>query len=247
MVEMDDDISMHERGPSAWMVTFADLVILMLTFFVLLFSMTSMKTETWEAVSTAFSRTLQLDPAQPVNEQSVTPQHCLAPRSDRHEPELPGGRAGRDTGRRSTAPPRAYRNGWRSAGPCHPGRCSFHHARRPRRRVADRAGEASLAQLGGVLASLRNRVAVAGHAAPDETGQGPTAGMVGHTSGWELSMARAAAVADALDRAGLARPAEILGHGATQAGRLPPELTEDERAAFQRRVDIVIHQEADSR
>lgn len=78
MVEMDDDISMHERGPSAWMVTFADLVILMLTFFVLLFSMTSMKTETWEAVSTAFSRTLQLDPAQPVNEQSVT--HNIASR-----------------------------------------------------------------------------------------------------------------------------------------------------------------------
>lgn len=75
---MDEEISMHERGPAAWMVTFADLVILMLTFFVLLFSMTSMKTETWEAVSAAFSRTLQVDPAQPVNERSV--EHTITAR-----------------------------------------------------------------------------------------------------------------------------------------------------------------------
>lgn len=38
------------------------------------------------------------------------------------------------------------------------------------------AGAASLAQLGGVLASLRNRVAVAGHAAPNRGRAGANSG-----------------------------------------------------------------------
>ena len=34
----------------AWMITFADLTALMLTFFVLLFSMSKVETSTWEAI-----------------------------------------------------------------------------------------------------------------------------------------------------------------------------------------------------
>ncbi|WP_404384843.1 flagellar motor protein MotB [Caenispirillum salinarum] len=246
---MDDELSMHERGPAAWMVTFADLVILMLTFFVLLFSMTSMKTETWEAVSTAFSRTMQVDPAQPVNERSV--EHSITARpvpiamnlnylaavleeTLSTDPLLGRARIAMGGDRLVLALPADVLFAGADAGA----------AGRP---VLSEAGAASLAQLGGVLASLRNRVAVTGHAAPTEQGQGPTAGLGGHTSGWELSMARAAAVADALTRAGLARPAVILGHGPTRSGALPADLSEAERHAFQRRVDVVIHQEADSR
>jgi chemotaxis protein MotB len=244
---MDDEISMHERGPAAWMVTFADLVILMLTFFVLLFSMTSMKTETWEAVSTAFSRTLQTDPAQPVNERSV--EHNIAAQPLAVAMNLNYLAAVLEETLASD--PLLGRAHLAMGGDrlvlAVPADALFADAGGMGAPVLTEAGAASLAQLGGVLASLRNRVAVAGHAAPTEDGQGPTAGMGGHTSGWELSMARAAVVADALARAGLARPAEILGHGPSRAEALPDGLSPIEQAAFQRRVDVVIHQEADRR
>lgn len=244
---MDDEISMHERGPAAWMVTFADLVILMLTFFVLLFSMTSMKTETWEAVSTAFSRTMQVDPAQPVNEQSV--EHNIAAR---HVPiAMNLNYLAAVLEETLATDPLLGRARMAMAGDrlvlALPADMLFANPDAMERPALTEAGAASLAQLGAVLASLRNRVAVAGHAAPTEAGQGPSAGLGGPVSGWELSMARAAAVSDALARAGLTRPAVILGHGPSRADALPEGLTEAERAAFQRRVDVVIHQEADSR
>lgn len=237
---MDDETDMQESGTAAWMVTFADLVVLMLTFFVLLFSMTTMKTETWQAVSRAFSRTLQTDVTQPVNEESMA--HNIS-RADvplatnltylaavleetlAADPLLARARIAHDGDRLRLALPAEVLFGGAGA-------------------AFSEAGEASLASLAGKLANLHNAVAVAGHAAPGEGRNG--AG--GFTSEWELSMARAAAVANALTQAGYRSPVTVLGHGASRAAEdLSASLPAAERASLARRVEVVIHEGARSR
>lgn len=232
---MDDESTMQESGTAAWVVTFADLVILMLTFFVLLFSMTTMKTETWQAFSGAFSRTLQVDPGQPVNERSaeyniaarpvptamnLTYLSAVLEETLAGDPLLSQARLAQDADRLLLSLPADLLFG--------PGGAAL-----------EGPGEAAMASLGGVLGSLDNRITVAGHAAPEED-LGSGAG--GFTSAWELSLARAAAVANALSRAGYVGTAEVMGHGASRQPGVSASASETARAALARRVDIVIHE-----
>lgn len=239
-VGMDDGTETQESGTAAWVITFADLVILMLTFFVLLFSMTTMKTETWQAFSSAFSRTQQLDPVAPVNERSMERNISARPvpiamnlnylaavleDTLSGDPLLGQARLGTAADRVVLALPADLLFG-------------------PDAAALRDEGAASMASLGAVLAGLRNRVTVAGHAAPEEeTGLGTG----GYASAWELSLARAAAVSNALKAAGYGGDITVQGLGATRAAELPETLPEDERAVLARRVDVVIHEGARGR
>ena len=56
---MNEESQPKQDAPSvAWMVTFTDLVSLMLTFFVMLFSMSSVKVDVWEKIIDALNRTV---------------------------------------------------------------------------------------------------------------------------------------------------------------------------------------------
>ena len=57
---MSDDFALPEspKASNAWMVIFADLTALLLTFFVLLFSMSSVNVAEWEEVISSFSTRL---------------------------------------------------------------------------------------------------------------------------------------------------------------------------------------------
>ncbi len=235
---MDDEIDSGDSGTAAWMVTFADLVVLMLTFFVLLFSMTTMKTDTWDAVSRAFSRTEQTDPRAPVSDRSMdfniaardvqTAMNLVYLEAVLREtleadPLLARARLAVTGDRLVLALPADVLFG--------PG-AAF-----------SEAGEGSLASLAGKLANLSNAISVAGHAAAGEGRDG--AG--GFTSGWELSMVRAAAVANALTQAGYRAAIPVFGHGDSRAAELPASLSPAERAQLARRVDVVIHEGARSR
>ena len=48
------------RTSAMWLVTFTDLVALMLTFFVMLFSMTNVKVDRWDELTDALSRSLNV-------------------------------------------------------------------------------------------------------------------------------------------------------------------------------------------
>ena len=54
----EEDIRMESKKNIAWMLTFTDLVSLMLTFFVLLFSMSNIKVDRWNDVIDALSQSL---------------------------------------------------------------------------------------------------------------------------------------------------------------------------------------------
>ena len=91
----------------------------------------------------------------------------------------------------------------------------------------------ALFNLGGVLRNIGNQIGVNGHTDPT-----PPTGET-YSSNWELSLARAAAVANALRRSGYTEKIVAFGYASSRFHELP-EMSEAERLALGRRVDIVI-------
>ena len=87
--------------------------------------------------------------------------------------------------------------------------------------------------LGGIMRNVGNRIGVIGHSDP-----APPAGDE-YKSNWELSVARAAAVANSLKRSGYTDDIIAYGYSDTRYGELP-DLPEETRRTMARRVDIVV-------
>lgn len=56
-----DDVAADEGPKDAWMITFADLLSLVLTFFILLYSMSQIKTQEWTHVVKSFNEEFELN------------------------------------------------------------------------------------------------------------------------------------------------------------------------------------------
>ncbi len=215
---------------NAWLVTFTDLVSLLLAFFVLLFSMSKVKVDKWEAVVEALS--LRLNPVKEVIEPQPTARltvpivdppkgrnldYLMAVLRTRMEedPVLRQGIVRRTEGRLyiSLAADLVFA----------PGSVE----------VVQSAWNA-LFILGGILQRVDNEIDVYGHSDP-----APVSGEV-FTSNWELSLGRAVAVADALRHVGYTGSVRAFGFADTRFGDLPVGLTKEQRYTFARRVDIVV-------
>jgi chemotaxis protein MotB len=85
-----------------------------------------------------------------------------------------------------------------------------------------------------------NAVELAGHTAP--TPAGPD-----FASNWELSLARAQAVAASLAAAGYRRPVTVRGMADSRFDDIPQSLSDAERQRLAQRVDIVIRQHRSGR
>jgi len=222
------------------MVTFSDLVVLMLAFFVLLFAMSAFKAEAFQRLTASLAETFAGAGGRdgPPEDVVTTTRET----SGGHD-AVPG-----------VVRPRAQDLTYLAAV------LTDNFSRDPRfagtvaQVLDDRliillpadllfdGGSAAiapearpvLADLGTALSNLRNRIAVAGHTDPHPVPDGGP-----FPSNWELSLARAAAVANGLRRAGYAMPLEVWGHAATRSGALAG-VPEAERDRLARRVDIVV-------
>ncbi|MBF0375311.1 MAG: hypothetical protein HQL39_18095 [Alphaproteobacteria bacterium] len=200
MVELDPPPAAQHAEP-AWLLAFTDVVSLVLTFFILMFAMSTLDVEAWRRV-TGGEATL---PTPPMAERNIATVHrraavdidylnVLLQGTLAKQPALAGAKLelGHDRIVLSL-----------------PSRLTF----APGASTLDAAAGEALFHLGGLLANLGNRVAVVGAAGPVS---------------FELALARAAAVANALRRAGAVRSLEVkaaIGVG----GALPAD-----------RVDLVI-------
>jgi chemotaxis protein MotB len=100
-------------------------------------------------------------------------------------------------------------------------------------------GQKTLFALGGVLSRLRNRIEIIGHTGPIASEAGsPAPGT--DSSGWALSLSGALSVAATLKSVGYERPAIVRGLSSTRYAELPDTLSAEERSSLARRVDIVI-------
>ena len=219
------------NGPPVWMLSLADLISLLLTFFVMLFAMSKVKIDRWDEVVDALS-------------QSIKP----APKEENDEPMA------------SLNIPRVYRKPAMNldylsaviddAIDDNPVLGDARMSREADKLVISLPGDIlfvagssdmtpkaqqALFVLGGVLRNIGNRIGVQGHTDPR-----PLSGRGQYASNWELSLARAGAVANELKRSGYTDYINIYGFAASRYDQLPKLLDEEARFVMARRVDIVI-------
>lgn len=226
----EDDIGYDGAPKNAWMLTFADLVSLMLTFFVLLFSMSSVKVDKWDAMIDTMTQSLNPDKVKTVA--AATAQFNIG------------------TIFRKRATNLDYLAGVLDEAMAQDKLLSKAQLMRLDDRLVITlpsdllfpAGKAlmpaearrALFDLGGVLRNISNQIGVNGHSDPAPPAQGGE-----YTSNWELSLARAAAVANALRRSGYRENIVAFGYSDSRYNQLP-KLPDAERRKLARRVDIVI-------
>lgn len=107
----------------------------------------------------------------------------------------------------------------------------------PGQAVVQESGARPLFSLGGAFSRMKNKIDLVGYAAPRSMNPAE-AGI--YASGWELSLSRAAAVAASLDRVGYTDPVTIRGASDGAYDELDKNLDQNERLDLSRRVDIVI-------
>jgi chemotaxis protein MotB len=96
----------------------------------------------------------------------------------------------------------------------------------------------ALDALAHVLGNVTNRISILGHADPEPVGDGGD-----YPSNWELSLARALAVAETLEQAGLGRPVNCYGLADSRYDALQG-TSESGRRSMARRVELVVYASA---
>ncbi|MAE44783.1 MAG: chemotaxis protein MotB [Magnetovibrio sp.] len=213
----------------AWMVVFTDLVSLMLTFFVLIFSMSSVKMDKWKEMTDALSQNLNPSITKSVatatakfnistifRKRAINLDYLTAvlERAVNQDPLLKRSLLMRLEDRLIIALP---------------GDLLF----QPGRAVMTERARDALFTLGGVLRNIGNQIGVNGHSDPVPPQGGE------YASNWELSIARAVAVTNALKRSGYTEDIIAYGYSDSLYSQLP-DVTEEQRQAMGRRVDIMV-------
>ncbi len=228
-------MSVHRKGVAGasnagWMLTFADLLSLMLTFFVLVFSMSSIQFDSWkdvvETMRDEFNPQFraitikEFDNTQAVARRSVRGLNlnylqALIQRDVSADPGLVDVVVKRESDRVVISIPSNLLFQPKSG------------------RFVDGAPRL-LARLAGSLLQIKNRLLLAGHTnnLPVSNGQ--------FRSNWELSVARAQLVAGVLVDAGYLQPITVVGHGDSKFSSDRGSRATVEQLAAQDRVDLVI-------
>lgn len=214
----------------AWMVTFTDLVSLMLTFFVLLFAMSSVKVDKWDTMVDALSQTLNPQKVETVA--AATARYNISTVFRKRAVNLEylavvmeEAMAKNEMLNKSRIMLLDDR-----LVIALPGDLLFQPASAA---LNDRARDAMFL-LGGLLRNVSNQIGVNGHSDPDPPNT------EAFQSNWQLSLARAVTVANTLKQSGYEDGIIPFGYAAARYGELPASLTDVERRALGRRVDIVI-------
>ena len=224
----------EDRGSRIWLITFTDLVALMLTFFVMLFAMSSVKVSEWQNVIDSLSQTLRPSDEQTVpamtstfnigtifRKQAINLDYLSSVLNEavKGQPLLSAGRVLRLEDRLIIVLP---------------GDLLFEEGGATMTDI----GRRSLFVLGGVLRNIGNQVGVNGHSGPGLPADSD------YSSTWELSTARAAAVANALKQSGYTD--DIIAYGYADSRSAPlPDSPEGIGGGMARRIEIVIRPTAE--
>lgn len=191
------DINHHfppENGGSnrAWLITFTDLVSLMLTFFVMLFAMSNVKLDEWNTISDSLSQTLRPTPEQQVKQVTATFNIGTIFRKEATDINYLSSILEENVAKTAGLAGTQVKLYDDRLVVSLPGNLLFEQGNA----VVTDAAQSSLFILGGVFQNIDNQIGVNGHA-----GGAPSQGS-DYSSDWELSIARAGAVANALRNVG---------------------------------------------
>lgn len=225
----DDD----QSSVPLWLITFTDTMALMLTFFVLLYAMSSPQEEKWVEISAGLTNRFKLEDPAPYKsgtQDSISLdkiQKNKALKLDYVKTLVANllkekgveGAVLIENGERliiSLPSELLFKSGQAEIG---------------------LEGKTVIFSLAGVLARLKNRIEVVGHT--DPLRMSPSA-QGAYKSNWELSMGRGAAVASMLREVGYTNNITVRGVSSARYDELPETISETKRNDLSRRVDIVV-------
>jgi len=222
-------VAAEQATSNSWLIIFTDLVSLMLTFFVLLFAMSSIKDDKWESITDSLSQSLsptsskkvaaataQFNIASILRKRAINLGYLTALMEDAIKQD-----SLLEKGKLILLEDRLIFT--------MPGKILFE----PGESKLKKQAQESLFNLGGVLRNIGNEIGVNGHTAPGKV-QGTA-----YKTNWELSLARAIAVANELRRSGYTETITSYGYADSLFSQLP-DVGEKERREMSRRIDIVI-------
>ncbi len=215
-----------------WLISFTDIMALMLTFFVLLFSMSEPEKEGWESIS----KTLQsqfnkfqgaegfhgaydaMNVARIHFDQALDLSYLklLIERLVEKDERL--------TAITLTSNPKSLVISL-------PDELLFEAGKTE----LSEKGSDALFSLAGILSRIKNRTEIIGHTDPR-----PVSENASFSSNWELSLSRAFVVAGVLQNLGYGEPVTVRGLSSGRYRDLPENLSEEEKWGIARRVDIVL-------
>lgn len=233
---MSEEDIVHEKPSMDWLLTFADLVSLLITFFVLLYSMKVVETQQWEALKGSFSgvfsireKVIDINPTQDATVEKIDPfkadnldyiNTLLNTRFHANEVLKQAKIEKIDQGTKLVI--------------SLPTNILFD----PGATEVNEDGASSLAEFGDALRHLDNRIEVAGHTDPFPTNseEFPT--------NWELAMVRAIRVATILKEQGIESHITAVSFAHSRFDELDRMKPLDERYEEARRVEIIIFNES---
>jgi chemotaxis protein MotB len=224
--------SSPKQSSTAWMLTVADLFSLMLTFFVLLYSMSVIQREKWDAIAESLMQRMQVivDEETPMtlkDNWQVPRATFVYARGLDYLNRVIDDRFEQADGMENVLITRGHNRitlSLTSDTMFKPGSAEIEpHARK------------TLAQVGQFLANIGNAITIEGHTDPSPI----------HTkaypSNWELSMARGISVANALREIGYPYTIDVYGLGSSRVDDLQA-LSPKRRDQLSRRVDIIVRE-----
>lgn len=233
---MGDAGGAGEESAPIWVLTFTDVMGLMLTFFVMLFAMSEPEQQQWADVSAAlnnefnkfYGKIMERGPTDSINlsridyDQALDIKYleALLESTMANNEQLGGVKLIPQAGQLVLSLPQdlLFESGQADI-------------------KSD--GARAIYALGGMLSRIKNKIEVTGHADPRPVSRAQDMGK--YSSNWELSLARAANVAGLLNSVGYERAIDIRGLSSGRYDDMAAVIADEaQRIELSRRVDIVI-------
>ena len=218
------------KTDQSWMLIFTDLVSLMLTFFVLLFSMSAPKVDAWNNVVSALTQSLK--PSESLSQREAASSFDISTLSMRRAINLDYLASVLE---KAMAGDELLKNAQLMRFEDRlviglPGDRLF----AANDAVLSNDAKKALSNLGGILSNIGNQIGTNGHTDPAPLKESK------YISNWELSIGRATAVANAIKRSGYKEDIISFGYASGRFMELP-NIPEAERRVMGRRIDIVVY------
>ncbi len=228
--------SPHSSSGPIWVMTFTDLIALLITFFVMLFAMSQVEQRKWQnltdSLATDVDAVREIALALPSKELDMETVETLPGRDLDYLATLLRQQMAEDEALTGALIQRLEDRLIISL----PGDLLFS----PDQPTLVETGDQAVRALGALIRNVTNRIEVTGYADPSPPG-------AGYASNWELSLDRAMQVADLLGQAGYRGDIVARGFGDSRFAQLSSALRVGQRLALARRVDIVVHDDVGER